>query len=60
MRIRDGKSGSEMSNPDYISESLETLFWVKMLKYFDVDPGWKKFGFGIRNTAYAYVGHSLA
>jgi hypothetical protein len=47
MRIRiqdlDPGSGSGMSNPDHISESLETIFWVKMLKFFDADPGWKKF-----------------
>jgi hypothetical protein len=23
--------------------SLETIFWVKILKIFDTDPGWKKF-----------------
>jgi hypothetical protein len=28
---------------------LETIFWVKLLKLFDADPGWKKFGFGIRD-----------
>jgi hypothetical protein len=32
-------SGSRMNNPDNISESLETLFWFKILKFFDVDPG---------------------
>jgi hypothetical protein len=32
-------SGSEMNNPDHISESLETIFWVKILKLFDADPG---------------------
>jgi hypothetical protein len=37
---------------DYISESLETVFWVKVLKFFDVDadPGsWNLFdpGFGM-------------
>jgi hypothetical protein len=31
--------GSGMSNPDHISESLETIFWVKILKFFDADPG---------------------
>jgi hypothetical protein len=36
-----------MNNPDHISESLETSFWVKILKFFDVDPGFKKFGSGI-------------
>jgi hypothetical protein len=61
--IRDGKnqdpdpvSGSGLNNPDHISESLETVFWVKILKFFDADPGgkiriqdrgWKKFGSGI-------------
>jgi hypothetical protein len=35
------KSGSRfgMNNPDHISESLETIFWVKILKFFDADPG---------------------
>jgi hypothetical protein len=46
---------------DHISESLESIFWVKILKFFDadgdpdpgseilltLDPGWKKFGSGI-------------
>jgi hypothetical protein len=27
---------------DHISESLETFFWVKILKFFDADPGWEK------------------
>jgi hypothetical protein len=36
-----------MNNPDPISESLETIFWVKILQFFDADPGWKKFGSGI-------------
>jgi hypothetical protein len=35
------KSGSGMINPDHISESLETIFWIKILKIFDADPGWK-------------------
>jgi hypothetical protein len=50
-----------MNNPDHISETLETFFWVKILKFFDTDPrtwvgkvrirdpGWKKFGSGIRD-----------
>jgi hypothetical protein len=29
--------GSGMNIPDYISESLETIFWVKILKFFDAD-----------------------
>jgi hypothetical protein len=42
-----------MNNPDHISESLETIIWIwKIFKFFHADPGWKKFGSGIRNTAY--------
>jgi hypothetical protein len=25
-------------NLDHISDSLETIFWVKILKFFDADP----------------------
>jgi hypothetical protein len=33
------KSGSGIKkNPNHISESLETIFWVKILKFFDADP----------------------
>jgi hypothetical protein len=32
IRIRD---------PDHFSWSLETIFWVKIPKFFDADPGWK-------------------
>jgi hypothetical protein len=31
--------GDGMNNADHISESLETIFWVKVLKFFDADPG---------------------
>jgi hypothetical protein len=53
IRVRD-------DNPDHISESLKNNFWVKILKFFDVDPGsgmekirirvpgWEKVGFGIK------------
>jgi hypothetical protein len=42
--IRDGKKSRSVSGiyiPDYryISDSLETIFWVKILKFFDADPG---------------------
>ncbi len=40
-------SGSGMNNPDHISENFETIFAVKILKFFDADPGWKEFGSGI-------------
>jgi hypothetical protein len=33
------KSGSGMSNPNDISESLETIVWVKILKFFDAGQG---------------------
>ncbi len=37
-----------MNNSDHISEILETVFWVKNLKFFDADPGsgLAKFGAG--------------
>jgi hypothetical protein len=54
--------GFGMNKPDHISESLETIFWVKILKFFDGNPGSKKFGSGlekirirIRNTAWRYL-----
>ncbi len=33
------KSGSGISNPDHISQILEIIFWVKILKFFDADLG---------------------
>ncbi len=36
-----------MNNPDHFSESIESIFGVKILKFFDADPGLKKFGSGI-------------
>jgi hypothetical protein len=47
--VEKSGSGSAMINPDHISESLETIFLVKILKFFDVDPGsvMGKFGSGI-------------
>jgi hypothetical protein len=32
------KSRSGMNIQDHISESLETIFWVKILKFLDADP----------------------
>jgi hypothetical protein len=45
----DPESGSGMNNPGHISESLEPIFWVKILEFFDVDPGagMEKIGSGI-------------
>jgi hypothetical protein len=28
-----------LNNPDHISESLGTIFWVQILTFFDADPG---------------------
>jgi len=45
----DTGSGSGMNNPDHIFESLKTIFWVKILKFFDAEPGFgmEKFRSGI-------------
>jgi hypothetical protein len=32
------RSGSGMNIPDHISGSLETIFGLKILKFFDADP----------------------
>ncbi len=61
MGKKNSGSGSGMNNPDHITESLETIFWLKILKFLDADlgsglekiqirdPGWIKFGYGIRD-----------
>jgi hypothetical protein len=58
-RGKKSRSGSGMNISDHISESAETIFWVKNLKFlnrirslFDPDlrSGMDKFGSGIRNT----------
>jgi hypothetical protein len=38
-----------MNNPDHTSESLGTIFGVEIRKFFDEDPGLKKFGSRIRD-----------
>jgi hypothetical protein len=35
---QDPGSGSGMNNPEHISKSLEIIFGVKILKFFDADP----------------------
>ncbi len=35
-------SGSGMTNPDHISESLDTIFWVKILKFVLCGSGMEK------------------
>jgi hypothetical protein len=65
IRIRDPdpRSGSAMNILDHISESLETIYWGRILKFFDahadsdseffstLDPGSEidKFGSGMEN-----------
>jgi hypothetical protein len=44
VKNQDRDPGSGKNNPDHISESLETIFWVKIFKFLDADPGWKKIG----------------
>jgi hypothetical protein len=51
--------GKKYRDPDHVSESLETIFGLKILKFFDADPdpgtgiffnpvfGMKKFGSGM-------------
>jgi hypothetical protein len=34
---KKSRSGSGMNIPDHISESLETIFGLKILKFFDAD-----------------------
>ncbi len=41
--------GSRLNNLGHITESLDTIFGLKKIKFFNKDPGWKKFGYGIRN-----------
>jgi hypothetical protein len=38
---KKSESGSGMNNPDHIPQSLETIFWIKIFKFFDADPGGK-------------------
>jgi hypothetical protein len=55
------KSGSGMNNPDHISESLETIFWLTMLKFLDADlgSGMEKFGSRIRNPGWKIFGSGI-
>jgi hypothetical protein len=63
LKSQDPDPGSGMNNPDRISLSLETIFGVKILKFFYADPGSGsgmekicirdgKIGSGIRNTGF--------
>jgi hypothetical protein len=45
-----------MNNSDHISESLETIFWIKILKFFDADPGSGMEKFGLNADAHKVLG----
>ncbi len=58
-----GMGKNQDPDPGHVSESLETIFWVKILKFFYEDPGsgMKKFGSGnekirIRDRKYSDPG----
>jgi hypothetical protein len=40
-------SGINIEQPGLYFRELRNNFWVKILKFFDADPGWKEFGSGI-------------
>jgi hypothetical protein len=52
-------SGSGMNNPDQISESLETILWVKILKFFEADPGSEMEKIRIRGGKNSYPGSGI-
>jgi hypothetical protein len=61
----DPDLGSRMNIPDNFSESLETVFWVKIFQFFDADPiflirdpGWKNSDPGSRINIPAASGHA--
>jgi hypothetical protein len=41
---KKSRSGSRINIPEHTAESLETIFWLKILKFYDADPDP---GFGI-------------
>ncbi len=67
---KQSKSGSGMNIPHHISESLETIFWVKILQFFYADPeqgsgpfdpgyGMEKFGSGDKDPGSATLAETL-
>jgi hypothetical protein len=61
VKSQDPDPGSRINYPDHIFKSLETIFWVKILKFSDADPGpgWKKFGSGIRDGKKSDLGSGI-
>jgi hypothetical protein len=56
VKSQDPGSESETNNPDHIFYWLKTIFGVKILKFFDADPGWKKFGSGMEEIQIRNLG----
>ncbi len=48
-----------MNNAYHISKSFETIFWVKIFKFFDADPGseMEKFGSGMEKIGDKHPGY---
>jgi hypothetical protein len=57
--VKKSESGSGMNNPYHISKSFETFFWIKLRKFFDVNPvsGMEKIR--IRNGKYSDPGSEI-
>jgi hypothetical protein len=60
----DPGSGSGMENPDHILRAEKPFFLVKILKFFDADPGsniqdGKKFRSGIRDPGWKKFGSRI-
>ncbi len=66
IRVRDPVTfrpldpGSGMNRADHISGSLETIFWVRILKFFDADPDPGSFWPWIRDAKSSDLGSGSA
>jgi hypothetical protein len=59
---KKSRSGSEINVSDHMFESVEKIFWVKILilrcgsrNLFHPDPGWKKSGINILDPQHWYL-----
>jgi hypothetical protein len=65
VKNQDPGSGYGMNNADHIPESLETIFWFKILKFFDADKGswmekiWIGSGINIPDPQHWFFSHLL-
>jgi hypothetical protein len=53
-------SGSGMNNQDHLRDFKNQCFGVKILKFFDEDPGWRQFGSGIRDRKKSDPGSGIS